>query len=366
MVYYLAGQIWPAGAQFVPAPSKEEKALQDGQLLALMKCLAPEQVEQIGRHAQVLTGIDNMQPVGRRALAGRLRLPEREVRTIAANLKDQGLLTLDAAGMQLTPKADQVLPGARDLTRSLFGLHDLEDRLSRALNIPYVLVVAGDAEKDAQVLREVGRACAHRLRSLLSGQKTVAIAGGSTMMETARGMQFASLPEVTVVPARGGMGNSIETQANTIASELARRLGGRCKAIHVPDSLDASALGEMLRLPEVKEAIELLEKADVVVHGIALADDMALRRSLPPSIVQRIRENGAVGETFGDFFDRNGQTVYRMNTVGTGLGHNTNCRLIAAAAGAGKAPAIIAALRRESHDSLITDESAAQEILALL
>ena len=336
--------------------------MQDGALLTLMKCLAPAQVEQIGRHAQVLTGIDNMQPVGRRALASRLHLPEREVRTIAANLRDQGLLTLDAAGMQLTPKAEHVLPGARDLTRALYGLHDLENRLAEKLHIPHVVVVSGDSDTDAQVLREVGRACAHRVRQLLNHDTTIAIAGGSTMMETARGMQFASLPQVTVIPARGGMGTSIETQANTIASELARRLGGKCKAIHMPDSLDQSAL----RLPEVQDVISHLKKAEVVVHGISRADEMALKRSLPPHAVQLIRESGAMGEAFGDFFDESGRTVYQVITMGSGVDFSASCRLIAAAAGSRKAKAIIASAAHAPHDSLITDEGAALKILALL
>jgi len=340
--------------------------LQDGQLLSLMKCLAPQEVEQIGRHAQVLTGIDNMQPVGRRALASRLRLPEREVRTIAANLRDQGLLTLDAAGMQLTGKALQVLPGARDLSRALFGLHDLEEQLSKSLHIPHVVVVAGDADEDAQVLREVGRACAHRVRQLIAGGMTVSIAGGSTMMETARGMQFASLPDVTVVPSRGGMGTNVETQANTIASELARRLGARCKAIYVPDSLDSTQLAEMLRLPEVKDAVSYLKNAKVVIHGIGRADEMALKRDLPASAVQLIRESGAMGEAFGEFFDEMGRTVYQVNTVGSGLSTSDGSFLIAAAAGSRKAKAIIASTRHEPHDSLITDEGAASRMLSLL
>ena len=68
-------------------------------LLSLLKAIAPEQMDEIGRRAQVLTGIENMQPVGRRALAARLNLPEREVRAVAASLRDQGLLQMDAAGM---------------------------------------------------------------------------------------------------------------------------------------------------------------------------------------------------------------------------------------------------------------------------
>ena len=40
---------------------------------------------------------------------------------------------------------------------------------------------------------------------------------------------------VMVVPARGGMGGALETQANTLACEIARRLGGHHRMMHLPD-----------------------------------------------------------------------------------------------------------------------------------
>lgn len=340
--------------------------MQDGDLLLLMNRLAPAQVEEIGRHAQVLTGIDNMQPVGRRALASRLHLPEREVRTIAANLKNQGLLTLDAAGMQLTEQAHQVLPGARELSRALFGLTDLEQALSKLLHIPHVVVVSGDADKDSQILREVGRAAAHRIRQLLQNGMTLAVAGGHAMSETARGMHHAAPVDVMVVPARGGMGTSVENQANTIAAEMAHRLSGRYRVMHVPDNLDAAALSEMLKLPEVKEVIQLMEQAHIIAHGVGRADVMAQKRHLPGEIVHLLQEGGAVGEAFGDFFDESGRTVYQLTTVGSELARHEGSRMVAVAAGSGKAHAIIASARHEPHDSLITDEGAAGRILSIL
>lgn len=53
---------------------------------------------------------------------------------------------------------------------------------------------------------------------------------------------------VMVVPARGGMGGALETQANTLACEIARRLGGHHRMMHLPDHLDEQALQEMRKL----------------------------------------------------------------------------------------------------------------------
>lgn len=337
------------------------------ELLALFKRIAPDQLMEIGRRAQVLTGIENMQPVGRRALSARLRLSEREVRAVATSLKEQGLLHLDAAGMQLTDKARDVLSGARDLSRAMFGLSDLERMLSQRLNVPHVIVVSGDADEDQQVLRDVGRAAAHRVKQLLQSGMTLAVGGGGTMLELAKGISSSVPLNIMVVPARGGMGSSVESQASVVASELARRVGGHYRVMHLPDSVDEATLKEMCKQKDLRETIELLQRADVVAHGIGRADQMARQRGLSQAESDELLKKGAVGEAFGDFFDESGRTVFQMSTVSVELTKlQKNPVMLAVAAGKRKADAIIACTRHEAHESLITDEGAANEILLKL
>ena len=335
--------------------------------LKFLNRMAPDLMADIGRRAQVLSSIETMQPVGRRALAARLNLPEREVRAAAAALKEQGLITMDAAGMQLTERAMEVLPGARELSRAMAGLSILEQSLSRLLNVPHVVVVSGNADQDAQALRDVGRAAAQRIHKLLQNGATMAVAGGSTMREVARGMQSAAPMNVTVIPARGGMGSGVETQANTIAAEMAGKLGGRHQSLHLPDNLDAAALQEMMKVQEVAEAFSLLQNSALVVHGVGRADIMAQQRRLSPDVVEILRRKKAVGEAFGDFFDFNGQTVWQAATLSAVIPHQTpTSKMVAVAAGERKAEAIIASTRHDAHDTLITDEGAARRIIALL
>lgn len=339
--------------------------MQDDELTLLTR-LAPDLMDEIGRRAMVLERIDALQPVGRRALASRLNLPEREVRAVASALKDQGFITLDAAGMTMTSKAFEVIEGARALSRAMYGLTTLEKLLRQRLQVKRVLVVAGDADREEHVLRDVGRASAHCVRQMLRSGMTLAVTGGRTMTETARGMTCASPLNIMVVPARGGVGAEVETQASAVAAEIAQRLGGHYRVLHLPDNLDKEALSELCRLPEVREAVELLQRADLVVHGAGRADVMAQNRALPKDVTQKLLKDGAVGETFGDFFDLQGRTVYRMSTLSVGLGRlQPACRYVLVAAGAQKGEAIVAALRHEKHDTLITDEGAAREILRL-
>ena len=335
--------------------------------MKVLSRIAPDLMADIGRRAQVLSSIESMQPVGRRALAARLNLPEREVRTAAAALKELGLITMDAAGMQLTPQAIEVLAGAHDLSRAMFGLTKLEQALSQLLHVQHVVVVSGNADSDPQVLREVGRAAAHRVHKLLQSGMTLAVTGGRTMSEMAHGMQSAVAMNVMVVPARGGMGSSMETQASAVAAEIAKRLGGHHRVMHLPDSLDGTALQEMMKLPEVRETLELLQRTDLVVHGVGRADVMAQRRRMSAEDMDTLRKGRAVGEAFGDFFDFEGKTVLKASSVALELGKGyKETKMVAVAAGERKAEAIVAASRHEKHDSLITDEAAARKIVVLL
>lgn len=359
----MRGIICPAGQCL----SKKERDLDLHEELKVLSRIAPDLMADIGRRAQVLSSIESMQPVGRRALAARLSLPEREVRAAAAALKEQGLISMDAAGMQLTAQAAEILPGARELSRTIFGLTKLEQALARSLNVAHVVVVAGNADNDGQVLRDVGRAAAHRIHKLMQSGMTLAVTGGSTMSEVARGMQSAAAMDVMVVPARGGMGANVETQASVVAAEIAGRLGGQYRVMHLPDTLDAAALQEMVKLPDVQETLDCLRHADLVVHGVGRADEMAQRRRLPPDMMELLRRKNAVGEAFGEFIDFQGRTVMQANTVSAGMGvAQEGSKLVMVAAGERKAQAIIASARHAAHDSLIVDEGAARRILQLL
>lgn len=333
---------------------------------ALMQKLAPDLAQEIERRALVLERIGALQPVGRRQLAARLNLPEREVRTVAALLKEHGLVSLDAAGMSLTEEAAEVLPMARLFSRDLRGLTKLEMKLSERLGVERVCVVPGDADADDHVLSEVGRNAAIRLRGFLQTGSTLAVTGGSTMREVAFAIPHSTPMNVMVVPARGGIGRSLETQANAVASEIAKKLGGHHRLMHLPDHLDDQALNEMRKLREIDETLTLLERVDVVLHGIGRADDMAHKRQLPSSVENELLRKGAVAEAYGCYFDQEGKLLYAASTVARDLGVlKPKCALIAVAAGKRKAQAIESVMKNRSHVMLVTDEGAAKAILGL-
>ena len=331
----------------------------------LMQLLAPDLAQQIERRALVIERIGVLQPVGRRSLATKLNIPEREVRTLATLLKEHGLVSLEAVGMSLTEKANEILPMARQFSRDLRGLTNLEMALTERFNVGKVCVVSGNADVDSHVMQEIGRNTAIRLRSYLHSGYTLAVTGGSTIHSVANALTQGTPMNVMVVPARGGIGPALETQANTVACEIAKRLGGHHRLIHLPDYVEEQTLTEMRKLKEIDETLALLERADVVMHGIGRADVMSEKRRMPLAIQHSLLEKGAVAEAYGCYFDKQGNQVYTASTVAHDLGVlKSQCQRIAVAAGATKAQAIASVLKSRYYALLVTDEGAAKEILA--
>ncbi len=103
------------------------------------------------------------------------------------------------------------------------------------------------------MVKKLGFAAAKLLQELLEPDSVVAISGGSTMAAIAEEMPILPF-NPTVVPARGGVGEVVEYQANVIASVLAERLSGSYKMLHLPDGLSQDSLHMLMTCePQIKE-----------------------------------------------------------------------------------------------------------------
>ena len=92
--------------------------------------------------------------------------------------------------------------------------------------------------------------------------------------------------------------------------------------------------------------------------------EMARRRKLEPSMVEEIQKEGALAESFGYYFNRDGVVVHKMLTLGLRLEDIKNTEtVLGIAGGKSKAKAIHAVLRFGHEDILVTDEAAAIEIV---
>ncbi|WP_343753776.1 sugar-binding transcriptional regulator, partial [Lentibacillus halophilus] len=167
------------------------------------------------------------------------------------------------------------------------------------------------------------------------------------------------------VPARGGIGEKEEHQANTIAAKMARQAHGNYRLLYVPDPLSETSYRTMIEEPAVQDVLHLMYEADVVLHGIGDALTMAERRKTPEDILQKLRDGHAVSEAFGYYFNAFGEIVHHVRTIGIHLDDlsENSKRVITVAGGESKAQAIESYFKQGKSDLLITDEAAAEAIL---
>ena len=147
----------------------------DTSILSTLFQIAPDLMETVELRALVMERVSALGPIGRRALAQRLHLPEREVRSAADALKAAGCLEQSVAGMTLTPLGQSLVESARTVSRGRRSLASMELTLSRKLGVERVCVVHGDADLDGSVLPEVAKAAARQIRFLLQGAHVLAV-----------------------------------------------------------------------------------------------------------------------------------------------------------------------------------------------
>ncbi|OUS69709.1 hypothetical protein B1748_30700 [Paenibacillus sp. MY03] len=338
------------------------------QLIEMQQQLVPELLVAMRTRYSILNHVMLAGTVGRRTLAGELSMTERVLRAETDFLKEQGLLEIGTAGMSISEEGRTLLERLEPLYNSMFGLSELEERIKSYFGLSQVIVVPGDSENSMQAKRELGKAAGQVLREALKPTDVVAVTGGTTIAQVANQLATSTaLKSVRFVPARGGLGESHDYQANTIASTMAKRTGGQYRLLHVPDHLGEEAFASLMQEPNIQELVEVIRSARIVVHGIGDAMVMARRRKLEQAMVDEIAEEGALAEAFGYYFDRSGAVVHKMQTIGLRLDDIVKTEVvIAVAGGKDKGEAIAAVMRFGHNDVLVTDEAAALEIADLI
>lgn len=334
-------------------------------LLRLQKQLYPEITKTMQERYTVLHSINVLQPIGRRSLARKLKETERIVRREIDFLEDSNFIEITHKGMYTTSEGRKVLKELAPIMDEIMGIRKLERQLVEHLNVEQVIVVAGNSDENEWIKQSLGRACISFLKRNLQKNDTVAVTGGTTIAAVAEEMTPFDIAKTCLyVPARGGIGERVENQANTIASKMAQKAGGDYRLLYVPDPLSETSYETMLKEPSIAETLQIIHDANIVLHGVGDALTMAKRRRTSPKVIEKIQRKKAISEAFGYYFDQRGNIVHQERTLGIQLENLSSVRcVIAIAGGASKAKAIISYFKRGRSNLLITDEGAALAML---
>lgn len=335
-------------------------------LFKIQEKIVPELISVAENRYTILRNIYYNQPIGRRALAEKTVMSERTVRKELVFLQNRGLINVSRAGAVITSTGSDFLPELDKYIKEVKGIKILEEQLRSLMGLKKVFIVPGNLEYSS-IVQEIGRFTARLVKRMLTDGDILAVTGGSTLAQVAASMSKSDRPlNVTVVPGRGGLGEEVEIQANTISSTIAKKLGGNYQLLYIPDSIKEENVDRILAEPSIQRVLNDLKKANIMLLGVGSAEEMARRRDMSEKQIRELSERGAVGEALGYYFNETGEIVYTTTSVGLHLEDLQSIDKVIVVAGTPtKTRAISAVVSAKYHDFLITDEVTAKEILAL-
>lgn len=333
--------------------------------LSLMKNIAPDLVQVLDQRLQILCQIDLSPPIGRRALASQLHMSEREIRSCCDIFKKYGYVIQDKNGMSLSSQGSIIAKQASHMQHNLNGLVDLEKKISQVFDIPDVHIIKGDADTEPFIINTVTRKAGELIKPMIKTGYTIAVTGGMTMASFAENLKPSSKSNVMIVPAQGGVGQSMELNANTIAEKIADKLNSFHRILHLPSIIDDKTLQNLRKLPDIDEVVSLIERADVIVHSVGVPGEVPQTKNVSQFVRDKINSEGAVSECFGCYYDINGKKISCISSVSSLLGtlKESSC-FIEIAVGSHKALAVKASLIAKKHRMLVIDEGIARKMIS--
>lgn len=336
--------------------------------IEVSKKIIPDILKVLERRYDILRIISQNNGIGRRKLSTILNLTERNIRSEIEILKTEKLIVIESGGVKISEKGKELLEDIEFYIKDIKGLTDLSEKIKELLGVKSVSIVPGDLNKDGKVLLEIGRKASEVLKEKIKPNYYIGVTGGSTIMEVSNQLEIKKKYEDTVVfPARGGLGEQLETQANTISAKIAEKLSGKYKLFYLPDNLDKYLFETFKTSDYIKEMDECLEKMDLLVFGIGRSDYMAEKRKLSEREKEILKEKKSVTESLGYFFDIEGKLILETKTIGLNIENFKKMKnLIGVAGGYNKGDSIISVSKLNKNIDLVIDEGASKRIIEVL
>ncbi|MCM2475763.1 sugar-binding transcriptional regulator [Rhizobium sp. CG5] len=252
---------------------------------------------------------------------------------------------------------------------------ELAVRLEKALGLDEAVVVPAPVGQDAtSIAKAVGLALGQFLTEVVTDNATIGVGWGRTMTASLAGFRPPRRENCKVVSLLGGIVAVHQTNPIDYTWRLASQLGAECYMFLAPLLVDSvatkRALIEQCGLKTIYDLAEDLDLAivscgDIGPHSTSLSEGFISRQTLEELIVA-----GCVCDTMFNFLDAEGRSVdHPINERVMSVDLDTLKKakhIVICSGGAHRALAIRATINRIGCNTLITDESAARELLRLV
>jgi DNA-binding transcriptional regulator LsrR (DeoR family) len=253
---------------------------------------------------------------------------------------------------------------------------ELEDALETRFGLQEAVVIDSEGG-EARIVKDLGSAAAFYLETTLKPKMVVGISSWSrslfAMVETLHPTESGRGGKV--VQILGGVGTpSTLYQATILAQRLASLVGAAPVLLQAPGVVgSAEAKAILVGDPAVEEAARLFNKLDLALVGIGSMEPSALLASSGNIFAgperEELQRRGAVGDICFQFIDKNGVPVespLKQRVIGIDLESlKRTRRVVGIAGGTDKVTAILASLRGQWINVLITERKTAERLLDL-
>lgn len=252
----------------------------------------------------------------------------------------------------------------------------LEDQICRRFGLRYCSVVPSLHGFEAGVsdsLTALGVGGARFLYQFLeqSGPTVVGFGQGRTLAATVDRLPAIQHPYTQFVALLGGLTRKLAASPFDATYRLAERTGG--EGYFLPTPLIADSIEDcqvMLAQRSVQQVLAMARQCELYIVSIGDVGRRAFFREIGMITAAEYREltvRGAVGEMLAQFFDSEGRLVdcdINRRAISLRLHELEGRDVVAVAGGISKTMAITAALRSGLLTGLVTDETAARQVLA--
>lgn len=252
----------------------------------------------------------------------------------------------------------------------------LEAALSERFGLKAVNVVpVGGSNGNERPRPGVGSAGAQMLLEQLRPKGVLGVGWGTAVSSLVQEIRVTRPLSVRVVQLVGAVGaRSWEYDGQTCVRRIAEKLGGEGYYLHAPFLVETRKTAqELLANPSVRETVALFRTCGLALTGVGSTDPRFSSYYhagyVPIDEMERLRAAGAVGDVCGHHLDLRGKEVAREFDGRLVTISRTDLLAIpiriGIAAGPGKGPALLAALRGEYLNVVVTDSSTASQVLTL-
>lgn len=271
---------------------------------------------------------------------------------------------LDRAIREQAVRIEIVHPAAR--------LVALEDALVERFGLTDAVVVDVPDADDEQLARErVADAAADRLAAM-APSGVIGVSWGRTMIELAARLQPGWTSAEQIVQLNGAISRSAQpTRYQEVVERFGTTTGAAIQLMPAPAIVGTPELRQALEAdPSVAAPLKAARKAGSAVFGMGVmgADSVHVTSGyLDKRDQRRLEKAGAVGDVLGRFITIDGQIALPSldeRTVGLPLARLRGKRTVGLAAGPGRGPVALGALRAACMQTFVTDEATASWVLA--